>query len=81
VTTVGPDGEGHTLLEAPRALTAIELGSVRNGGSAIFVHGSIFYRDIYGKRRTTTYRYYVGGDQGIREDGFLAGHSEGNKAT
>jgi hypothetical protein len=81
VTTLGRDGDGHVRLEAPRALTPQEYDSVLKGESAVFVYGSVAYSDVFGKRRVTKYRYYVGGDQDIRNDGFMAGHSDGNNAT
>lgn len=81
IITLGRDGEGHARLEAPRGLSGEEYGEVRDGKSAVFVFGTISYRDAFGEDWTTDFRYYVGGDQGIRGDGFMAGHSEGNKAT
>jgi hypothetical protein len=81
ITTIGRDGEGHARIEAPRALTGEEYAAIRDGKAAIFVFGVISYRDVFGDNWTTQYRYYVGGDQGIRTDGFLASHSEGNNAT
>jgi hypothetical protein len=79
--TLGRDGEGHARIVAPRGLSGEEYAAVRDGKSAVFVYGVITYRDIFGDRWTTEFRYYVGGDQGIRSDGFLASYSEGNKAT
>jgi len=81
LATIGRDGEGHARMEAARGLTGEEYGAVRDGKRAVFVFGVISYRDIFGDKWTTNFRYYVGGDQGIRSDGFLASHSEGNDAT
>jgi hypothetical protein len=81
VITLGRDGDGHARIEAPRGLSGEEYGAVRDGKSAVFVFGKISYRDVFGDNWTTEFRYYVGGDQGIRSDGFLASHSDGNKAT
>jgi hypothetical protein len=81
LTTIGRDGDGHARIEAPRGLSGEEYGAVRDGKMAVFVFGIISYRDVFGDNWTTEYRYFVGGDQGIRSDGFLASHSEGNKAT
>jgi hypothetical protein len=79
--TLGRDGEGHARIEAPSGLSAEEFGAVRDGKSAVFVFGVISYRDVFGNKWTTQYQNYVGGDQGIRSDGFLSSHPEGNKAT
>jgi hypothetical protein len=81
ISTVGRDGEGHCRIEAPRGLSGEEYGAVRDGKSAVFVYGVISYRDVFGDKWATEYRYFIGGDQGIRSDGFMASHSEGNKAT
>jgi hypothetical protein len=81
IVTIGRDGEGHARIEAPRGLTGEEYAAVRDGKNAVFDFGVISYRDVFGDKWTTDYRYYVGGDQGIRSDGFLASHSGGNKAT
>jgi hypothetical protein len=81
ITTIGRDGEGHVRVDAPRGLTGEEYTAVRDGKSAVFIFGVISYRDVFGDKWTTDYRYYIGGDQGIRSDGFLGSHSEGNKAT
>jgi hypothetical protein len=80
VITLGRDGEGHVRLEAPRRLTVEEYENVQNGKSAVFVFGTIKYSDVFGKSHATTYRYYIGGDQGIRTDGFMAAHPDGNNA-
>src|SRR5665213_3144973 len=81
MTTLGRDGAGHARLEAPRGLTGEEYASVRDGKSAVFVYGTINYKDVFGRSWWTTYRYYIGGDQGIRADGFMAGHPDGNRAS
>jgi hypothetical protein len=62
-------------------LSGEEFGEVRDGKKAIFVWGMISYRDVFGGKWVTHYRCYVGGDQGIRNDGIMANHSDGNNAT
>jgi hypothetical protein len=81
ITNLGRDGVGHARIDSPRGLTGEEYAAVRDGKMAIFVFGKITYRDVFDREWETYYHCYVGGDQGIRRDGSLANHSEGNRAT
>jgi hypothetical protein len=54
--------------------------SLANGGHVIYVYGEIRYRDVFGRKQWTKYRYMIGGPVGVRGEQ-MAGCEEGNEAT
>jgi hypothetical protein len=78
---LGPGAAANKNLSMPERLTDEEIARLRNGTAAIYVYGVILYRDEFGKRRWSTYRYMhieVGGHIGISTT--LVSYGEGNNA-
>ena len=49
-----------------RPLTPDERGAVRSGAQAIYVYGEVLYKDAFGKRRYSRYRFMHGGTAAVR---------------
>ena len=61
---------------------------LRNGQISLYVYGEITYRDVFGKKWRTDYRFFCGGghpNSFTQRDGMTVGrlvpHEEGNKET
>jgi hypothetical protein len=54
--------------------------ALANGTGIIYVYGEIRYRDVFGLKHWTKYRYMIGGPVGLRGEQ-MAGCEEGNEAT
>jgi hypothetical protein len=81
-TDLGP-GHHHIAITSTslgRSFTVEERSSLATGEYAIHVFGEVRYRDAFGNRRYTKYRYITGGPASVR-GGQLASYGEGNKAT
>ena len=78
--TLGPGNTTISSTSAGRLLMDDEKKGIIEGVGAIYVYGEIRYRDAFGKRRWTRYRFMMGGPVGIR-GGQLAGCEEGNEAS
>jgi hypothetical protein len=57
------------------------LAALKTGDIELFVFGIIEYRDIFGKRRTTEFRFVMGGHHKWPSDNRLVACEDGNKAT
>jgi hypothetical protein len=71
---LGP-GVGRTKIDEPENAGFLEVepealreGNWTNPAAKVLVAlGRIFYKDIYGRAHETSYRYYVGGKEGLRD--------------
>jgi hypothetical protein len=71
---LGPNS-GRTKIDRPYNLGLFKLSfkKLRRGTwdepsrQMLVAHGSIFFRDVFGHRRRTDYRYYVGGKEGLND--------------
>lgn len=54
---LGPQGVSMKSKWLPRLLTETEMQDIRIGVRAIYVYGRIDYKDAFGQRRVTTYRF------------------------
>ena len=77
--TVGPGGFRDRLDEIQ--IDRKQWEQLRAGTHAIFVYGEIRYKDVFGERQTTHYRFFTGGPIGLKRGVQLAPHDNGNKAT
>jgi hypothetical protein len=79
---MGPGGlfVARDMFEGNGPIDPSWLREVREQKSAVYVHGMIRYRDVFGQRRYTKYRLFTGGRAGINGD-HLAADSGGNEAT
>jgi hypothetical protein len=68
---VNPQQTIPTIYETGSVLTAAEEAAVRAGRSLIYLYGEIKYRDAFGRRRVTTYRFMYGGERLIREGAWV----------
>jgi hypothetical protein len=74
-----PTWKGDTLKD-DRLILPPEMRGILAGSHALVVHGEIRYRDAFGKRRWTKYRFFVGGAYGIQALG-MGQHEDGNEST
>jgi hypothetical protein len=63
-TSIPAGGVSFKNLIMPRPLLADEVGDLKKGVKAIYVFGYIKYRDAFGKRRITHYRFMYGSMSG-----------------
>jgi hypothetical protein len=77
---VGPGGtrQKHELFA--QAITPQEWTGLTNGTLALVFFGEVRYLDAFEKKRITQYRYFTGGEMGIRGRE-LSSHHEGNSYT
>jgi hypothetical protein len=78
-TFLGPGGTGTGVRPADRIFSAGANDDVINRTMAFYVYGEIIYKDAFGRRRTTQYRYFHTGIPGMGP-GNLITHQDGNKA-
>jgi hypothetical protein len=79
--SVGP-GASFTINHAwNETLTEQHMQMLGSGTAAVFVWGEMTYVDMFGKKRTTSFRSYYGGDTGLRPGGATTTASEGNEAN
>ena len=78
--TLGAANTSISRTAAGRPLEAEEKKDITEGKGAIYVYGEVRYRDVFGKRRWSKYRFMMGGPVGIR-GGQLATCEEGNEAS
>jgi hypothetical protein len=79
---IGPGGARRKieLFEQPRAITPQEWAGLTSGTQALVFFGEVRYVDAFNKNRITRYRYFCGGEMGVR--GLeLSAHFEGNSYT
>lgn len=76
-----PGEEGGLEPPLPKALTKAEMATLYAGTHAIAIWGQIDYIDFTGARRETPFRYFLGGDFGVRPGFPLCPHERGNDAT
>jgi hypothetical protein len=82
VETLGPGATRKKFDIPPEAVPVLNariIEDLRKGDRAIFVYGEVRYRDVFGLRRYTKYRLFIGGPTGLRGTS-LAAHDEGNEA-
>jgi hypothetical protein len=77
---LGPGDTSISAVPAARLLTAPERASLADGTGIVYAYGEIRYRDAFGRKQCTKYRYMMGGPVGIRGDQ-MAACEEGNEAT
>lgn len=77
---IGPGTPIHNMLPAQRQLTEAEIQQLRDGSMAIYVFGRIKYRDAFKRRRETLFRFLIGGEAGVRDDGICGACAEGNES-
>jgi hypothetical protein len=78
--TIGP-GHSVTIDESHPVLTVAEVADIKSGTQTLYLYGRARYRDTFGHRRETTYRYFVRMPNPTVEAFTLSAHQEGNKAT
>jgi hypothetical protein len=76
--SMAPSGD---FFDNESAIENISVDDVGNGNKAIYLVGTIEYDTIFdAPRRTTAFRYYIGGDAGCEGDE-LSADNNGNDAT
>jgi hypothetical protein len=81
-SSIPTGGVSTKTLSMPTPLLADEVGDLKRGTKAIYVFGYISYRDAFGRRRKTNYRFMYGaftGGIGITTGMTIS--DEGNHAT
>jgi hypothetical protein len=75
-------GPGEVLWKhfGARPLTSEERAAVRSGTHAVYVYGEILYRDAFGKRRYSRYRFMHLGEAAVRNRQLVV-CEEGNEAN
>jgi hypothetical protein len=58
---LGPGDTSISVVSAGRLLTAPEKASLASGTGIVYVYGEIRYRDAFGRKQSTKYRYMMGG--------------------
>lgn len=82
VITLGANVVSTKNVSMPRPLSDDDVASLRAATKAIWVFGEIVYRDAFGKRRFTRYRYRHNGLTGnVGVSAELTGADEGNAAN
>lgn len=79
--TLGPGVSMSIDVTLTKPILGEEYQALVRGNAAIFVWGTIDYDDFVGKRQTTSFRYFLGGDFGVRPGFILTAHEEGNHCT
>jgi hypothetical protein len=79
VVNIGPHSGIVKIYKGGAALGAEQIAELKSGKKAIILHGEIRYRDAFRCNRWTKYRYYIGGEVGLKNIA-LAGHEKGNDA-
>jgi hypothetical protein len=76
---IGPGGirTKYDLFVEPHIITGEEYQGLTNERLAIFFFGEVRYLDAFGKRRVTRYRFFSGGQMGLRGT-TLGEHDGGN---
>ena len=64
----------------PLILSAADMTGLQNGTLVFVVFGKTTYRDAFGRKQWTTYRYFTGGPTGIRGISMSA-HDDGNDTS
>lgn len=77
---LGPGNSAYFIKPAPRRLVMKEFDMLRAGDAAIYLWGEISYRDIFGERHTTRFRYFIGGRHGVQPDRRMEYCDDGNEA-
>jgi hypothetical protein len=80
-STLGPGIESGHWITAARALNQIEFEKINAGSAAIYVHGSIVYKDAFNIERFTHFRLMYGGGAGASPMGAMVFCEEGNDAN
>lgn len=78
-SALGP-GEVLGKYFGARPLTAQERAAVRSGSHAVYVYGEILYKDAFGQRRYSRYRFMHGGEAAVRNRQLVI-CEEGNEAN
>lgn len=74
-----PPNESFNFKELCSTLSQAEFNEARNGGGALYLHGSVEYEDIYGDKHVTNFRILTRGQDLERR--LFAWCTEGNDAT
>jgi hypothetical protein len=77
--TIGP-GHHVTITDSHRLLTTQEYDAIKNSTQTLYLFGRVRYRDTFGQRRETTYRYFIRIPDPSVEAFTLSAHPEGNDA-
>lgn len=77
-----PDGKTSKFVNMLQPLTNEEIDQLRIGTHALYFYGKITYKDIFGKKRFTNFRYFHNGFIGILgQTTAVTGCEEGNEAN
>lgn len=77
--TLGPGMTVESVLQVERAAWNERIGHLMDGSIVLTVVGEILYRDAFGDKHRTRYRYHLPTDGGVR-DGTLNVSEDGNEA-
>jgi hypothetical protein len=79
---IGPGGTRRKveLFEQPHAISPVEWAGLTGGTQALVFFGEVRYVDAFNSDRITRYRYFCGGEMGVRGSE-LSAHFEGNSYT
>jgi hypothetical protein len=77
---IGPGSNAFMLLKG-HALAAEHVAGLNDGSLAIYIEGSITYKDAFDHDRFTNYRFWVGGDRGFPPDQAMFTDIRGNDAN
>ncbi len=79
---IPPGGKTIKNIRIPQPLSDDEIAKLRAGTHAIYVYGDIVYKDIFGKKRFTNFRYFINGITGFtHQANAMSGCEEGNEAN
>jgi len=78
-SALGP-GEVLSKYFGARPLTPEQRAAVRSGTHAVYVYGEILYKDAFGTRRYSRYRFMHGGEVAVRNRQLVV-CEEGNEAN
>ena len=70
----------YEIAEIPLILSPDNMAGLQNGTLAFVAFGEVIYRDVFGRRQWTKYRYFTGGPPGVRGTSMSA-HDDGNDAS
>lgn len=76
---LAPGAKLHSYPVRSRPLAAHELEELQAGDVALYVTGTVTYRDVFGESQVTQYCLFVGGPAGAARD--MAPYHDGNHAS
>lgn len=77
-----PGGKTSKAIRIAQPLSDNEVAQLRSGTHAIYVYGDIIYKDVFYRKRSTSFRFFINGIIGFTHlSNTMSGYGEGNEAN